>query len=261
MTIQKNSVKDVRLVKQLIIKTFIKNVKGRVSDTSKSNTRHDGRDGHWLETQMGVQHNADNDPDIDGFEMKNDTSSGKTTFGDWSADYYIFKDEVFGINRDQFLNIFGSPNPKKNMRPSWSGAPCPKIGKYNIFGQKLEVDKNSNILAIYNFKEDKRSNKFKIVPKGMQRDRLVLARWEMLSIKTKLEKKFNKLGWFKCLKDREGVYSSIVFGAPIKFDNWIERVKEGLVYFDSGMYQGNTRPYSQWRADNKYWDSLIIERY
>lgn len=31
--------------------------------------------------------------------------------------------------------------------------------------------------------------------------------------------------------------------------------------FDSGMYEGNPRPYSQWRANNNLWDSLIIESY
>ncbi|MGR5915634.1 hypothetical protein ACT7CS_01805 [Bacillus pacificus] len=27
------------------------------------------------------------------------------------------------------------------------------------------------------------------------------------------------------------------------------------------MYQGNKRPYSQWRASNSFWDSLIVECY
>ena len=45
------------------------------------------------------------------------------------------------------------------------------------------------------------------------------------------------------------------------YENSIELVKKKVVFFDSGMYQGNKRPYSQWRANNKYWDSLITEEY
>jgi hypothetical protein len=58
-----------------------------------------------------------------------------------------------------------------------------------------------------------------------------------------------------------GVYTKIVFGGPITFDKWIDGVKKGLIFFDSGMYEGNARPYANWRADNKYWNSLIIEEY
>ena len=47
----------------------------------------------------------------------------------------------------------------------------------------------------------------------------------------------------------------------MNFENWIELVKQGVVFFDSGMYVGNKRPYSQWRANNNYWDSLIVETY
>ena len=130
---------DVELIKQKIVKLFNKNVKGKIPDSSASNARHDGKDGHWLEVQMGVAHNASNAPDLFGFEMKNATSS-KTTFGDWSASYYIFKDEKYGIDREQFLMIFGAPNLAKQNRYSWSGKPIPKIDIYNSFGQILKVD-------------------------------------------------------------------------------------------------------------------------
>ena len=79
--------------------------------------------------------------------------------------------------------------------------------------------------------------------------------------KNKLESKFNVKGWFKCTKDGEGIYNKISFGDPVTFDNWIEGVKSGEVFFDSGMYQGNIRPYSQWRANNSYWDNLITSSY
>jgi len=218
--------------KQEIINRFNAHVRGHKPETSTANVRHDGKDGHWLERQMGVKANRSNDPDLFGFEMKNHTK-GKTTFGDWSADYYIFKDSKYELSRDQFLMIFGKPNEAKKGRCSWSGEPCPKIDNFNAFGQKLVVDESHNILA----------------------------KWMVESIKQKLDNKFNQKGWFKCLKNKDGVYCELVFGAPITFENWIERVKTGEVFFDSGMYQTNSRNYSQWRANNSFWDSLIVSRY
>lgn len=246
--------------KKKIINLFNKNVRGKKSDTSKSNQKHDGKDGHWLETQMGIIHNGNNAPDIYGYEMKNHTT-GKTTFGDWSPSYTVFKKGVNLISRDSFLQIFGSPNPKKENRCSWSGKPCPKIEGYNSFGQKLEVDKNNNIIAVYSYSKDRRKNKNRIIPHEFKKDNIPLAKWSAESMTKKVEKKFNNLGWFKCLKDKNKIYTQIAFGDPINFKSWIAGVKKGLIFFDGGMYQGNNRPYSQWRATNKYWDSLIVEKY
>ncbi|MDD5056178.1 MAG: LlaMI family restriction endonuclease [Candidatus Peribacteraceae bacterium] len=252
--------RQLQKMKKLIVQRFIKMVKGKKPDTSASHKRHDGKEGHWLETQMGIRHNASNAPDLYGFEMKNQTGS-KTTFGDWSADHYIFKDKSSGISRDEFLGIFGMPNLEKGMRCSWSGKPCPKVGHYNSCGQTLLIDSKNNILAVYNFQKDTRQNKAIIVPKSMQKKRLVIAKWEASTMRRKVEKKFNMSGWFQCKKDTSGCYSEIVFGEPINFDNWIDGVRKGLIFFDSGMYQGNKRPYSQWRADNRYWEALITSRF
>lgn len=243
-----------------IIELFLKNVKGRKADTAGSNIKHSGSGGHWLEKQMGVIHNASNAPDIKGFEMKNHTTN-KTTFGDWSANYYIFRDKEFGISRTQFMRIFGAPNPLKQNRYSWSGRPVPKIDTYNSFGQLLKVDEIGNISAMYSYEEDTRQNKAEIVPESMQKDDLDIAIWDEKIMKSRVERKFNLQGWFKCIKDKDGIYQKIVFGAPINFETWIEGVRKGLIFFDSGMYEGNSRNYSQWRADNKYWDALIIETY
>ncbi len=95
----------------------------------------------------------------------------------------------------------------------------------------------------------------------MQINNLILARWENNTMKKRVESKFNDKGWFKCLQNNLGMYTSIQFGKPITFESWIDLVSEGVVFFDSGMYQGNNRPYSQWRALNNFWDSLIIETY
>jgi hypothetical protein len=97
---------------QEIIRRFRENVKGRSPETSEANERHDGKVGHWLERQMGLSANRSNDPDLFGYEMKNATKS-KTTFGDWSANDYIFKDPTSKISRSDFLHIFGKPNLEK----------------------------------------------------------------------------------------------------------------------------------------------------
>lgn len=245
---------------QEIIKRFNEKVREKKTGKTTTNIGHDGKDGHWLEQQMGVKANASNSPDLFGYEMKNDTTS-KTTFGDWSANYYIYKDQNYQISRDDFLTIFGKPNPKKGGRFSWSGEPCPKINTTNSFGQKLIIDNDDNIQAIYDFSKDVRLDKAKIVPSYFQKENLTLAKWDVDSIRAKLEDKFNQKGWFKCLKDKQGVYVQIAFGKPICFEEWIKWVRTGDVFFDSGMYQGNSRNYSQWRANNSFWENLIYERY
>ncbi|MEZ4104084.1 MAG: LlaMI family restriction endonuclease [Candidatus Paceibacterota bacterium] len=246
--------------KRKIIDLFKTNVRGKTPNTDGANTKHAGKEGHWLETQMGIAQNASNSPDLFGYEMKNHTGS-KTTFGDWSASYYIWHDENLNIDRDDFLQIFGKPNPKKNGRFSWSGEPIPKINQYNTFGQILLIDETQNLVIEYSFSHDQRENKSILVPETMQQDNLILARWDYDWMRAKVEDKFNQKGWFKCLKNSDGIYSEIVFGKPINYENWLDGVREGLIFFDSGMYQTNSRNYSQWRANNDYWDSLITERY
>lgn len=249
--------------KQEIIKRFNENVRGKKTGTMATNIRHDGKDGHWLEQQMGIKANASNSPDLFGYEMKNDTTS-KTTFGDWPANYYyIFKEGKRSNSKERdnyFLPVFGKPNMEKSGRFSWSGEPFPKINITNTFGQTLFVDDQNNILAIYSFSKDTRIDKESIVPLVSQKDNLILAKWDASFIKSKLERKFNQKGWFKCVKNQD-VYTEIVFGKPICFELWIEWVKKGDVFLDSGMHQGNSRPYAMWRSNNKFWDNLIYERY
>lgn len=261
-----------------LIEFFRKNIKGKKPDVSNLNNKHDGKYGHWLEAQFKIHHNASNNADILGFELKNETSS-KTTFGDWSANEYIFDlPDFFSVftektkldRREHFLKIFGKPNQDKDGRFSWSGEPCPKIELYNRFGQRLSVVENNDIIAEYSFSKDLRVDKEETIPSVLKKENLIIARWYGNStpkgkkgkcLKRKLEDKFNDKGWFTCKTDSSGVYSKICFGEPMTFNNWISLVRKGIVFFDSGMYQGNPRPYSQWRANNNYWDSLITERY
>lgn len=254
---------QIELNKREIIKRFARNVKGKVADVSAANIGHDGKYGHWLETAMGVKRNNNNAPDLLGFEMKNATLS-KTTFGDWSADYRIFSTRSGGeITQDQFLQYFGQPNAKYSGRLAWSGRICPKkVGPFNDGGQRLTVDANNNILAIYSYSQDKRHDKDKVVPMVYRRANLVLCKWSAELMRERVERKFNQNGWFKCIKNsKTGIYTEIVFGDPITFENWIAYVKAGDVIFDSGMHQGNARPYANWRSSNVFWEKLVTTRY
>ena len=252
--------------KEAIISNFIQNVKGKKYDSTGFNNRHDGAEGHWLERQMGIAANANNEPDLLGYEMKKDTKS-KTTFGDWSPDIALWKKvtpypDIPRIDRDtEFLKFFGKPNLKKKGRLSWSGEPVPTIKGYNSFGQILKVDQDENILACYSYSHDQRPDKSTLLPEHFKRDDLIIAKWLKDVLMQKVERKFNDKGWFKCFKDTTGTYTHIGFGDPIKYSDWIELVKIGIVFYDSGMYAGNVRPYAQWRANNNYWDALITEKY
>ena len=59
----------------------------------------------------------------------------------------------------------------------------------------------------------------------------------------------------------KNTYNEIAFGKPINFESWMNYVQKGDIFFDSGMYQGNNRNYSQWRSVNSFWEELIEERY
>ena len=188
--------------------------------------------------------------------------NNKTSFGDWTPDYRIFKDPNSNIDRNDFLRIFGSPNEKKNGRYSWSGFPVPKVTRPSPYnGSIILVTATQNIQIIYNYSTDPRSNKSEIVPTHLQVDNLILVEWTKDNLEKKLLNKFGQSGWFKCLKNKNGEYSHIAFGAPMNFANWIKLVEQGVIFFDGGMKEDNDRPYSLWRASNKYWDSLITHTY
>lgn len=40
-------------------------------------------------------------------------------------------------------------------------------------------------------------------------------------------------------KHKDEVYKEMLLGNPFDFQYWIDHVKNGDVYFDSGMYEGN----------------------
>jgi hypothetical protein len=251
-----------------IIHIFYQNVYGKTANIQGANPRHAGSRGHWLETQMGLTPNGNNAPDLYGYEMKNATTS-KTTFGDWSANYYIFKDPnipsplnpLGSFTRQDFFNAFGKPNALKNNRISWSGEPVPKINQTNTYGCTLAITADNSLVITYSYQYDQRPNKAALIPLALQTGVIILAKWDAISLKNKVESKFNQNGWFKCETDANGVYREIVFGAPLNYMNWLNLVLSGDVFFDSGMYETNNRPYSMWRANNNLWQSLIVRRY
>ena len=260
----------MEIEKERIKELFFKNVYGLSPDIKNYDYKHAGAKGHWLEKKLGKNPDSSNEADFWGYECKNFTRN-KTTWGDWSANEYIFdKNNQFQLDREQFLKLFGKPNAKKNNRYSWSGEPIPySPNTYSKFGQLMEIDKNLNILITYSYKKDQRENKSEIMPKKFKVNNLLLAKWYgyeannnslKTALETKISKKFNQKGWFKCfMKDNK--YNSISFGNPINFESWMNFIKKGEIFFDSGMYQGNSRNYSMWRSVNSFWEELIEETF
>lgn len=252
------------ITKNDIINLFKKNVKGKKFEKNPSD-KNCGSEGHWLEKLMGLKLNSNNAPDIGGFEMKK--YSKKISFGDWSASEYLFSDKTpfldkfnkqhISMTRSDFLKIFGTK--KDNSRYSWSGACIPQYGKWNSSGQKLDIDNDNNIIALYSYANDKRKNI--IIPDNIKKNILCVAVWSNTKIEKHVDSKFNQKGFFVCKKDKDNYYQNICFGPPIRFETFISNIKNNKIFFDSGMYEGNSRLYSQWRANNKFWDDLIVEEY
>lgn len=253
---------DRTVIRSLIEERFEKFVKGQIPDLSEFHAGHDGAEGDWLTKKMGLSVNGKNEPDFQGFEMKKD--SPKTTFGDWSPDFALYlapkRGEKAELARSDFLRIFGSPkphkDPRKNGRHSWSGEVFPTVKGVNKYGQVMLVENSGDIKATYFHESDQRSDKSSIVPPKFHDSAVVLAHWTGERLRVRLERKFNQLGWFKCLKDSSGRYSELEFGRPINYEHFLKLVVSGDIFCDCGMYDGNPRPYMNWRASHRIWDLL-----
>ena len=253
-------------IRSLIEERFDQFVKGQKPDLRGYNIKHDGAEGDWLTKKMGLTVNGKNAPDFHGFEMKKD--SAKTTFGDWSPNFAIYlapkRTGISEIERSKFLKIFGSPKPNKDPlkdgRFSWSGQIFPTVKGVNKYGQVMKVENNGDIRALYFYDSDDRINKSKLIPLQYQKEGVTLAHWTSEGMKLRLERKFNQLGWFKCLKDSSGRYSKLEFGQPINYENFLKMVSVGEIFCDCGMHDGNPRPYMTWRASRKIWDLLKENR-
>lgn len=53
----------------------------------------------------------------------------------------------------------------------------------------------------------------------------------------------------------------MLIGNTIDFNKFITLFKNNKIIFDSGMYEGNTRNYSQFRSNCNIFKELIIEEY
>lgn len=257
---------------QEIIQLFMNNVKGRTYTSTLENVRHSGKEGHWLEKQMNIKPNCSNKPDICGYEMKKNCK--KITFGDYSASEYLHSVEKPTINmynnwdnnkvnidRIKFIQFFGMPNPQKHNRYSWSGHCVPKYGIWNDCGQKLDISDNGDICVYYSYSNDKRENKQIIMPDYMKKDNLLVVVWKKEKMEKHINDKFNNKGFFIC-KKKNNVYDKICFGKPFDYNYFLEGIRDHQIIFDSGMYQGNARNYSQFRSyDNKFWENLIYIEY
>ena len=259
--------------KKNIIDLFYKKVKGKnPKDLIKK--KHDGAEGHWLDLQFGKLPDGDNNADHWGYECKSGTTSGKTTWGDWQANYYIYKDPKYNITREDFFQYWGHPNHLKANRLSWSGKIVPAYHEdIKDSGQFMYADGLNDIYIKYDYEIDNRINKASLIPEKFKKKNLILAKWigyeknlgnyngRTGTLEKRVESKFNQKGWFIC-KRVDGIYTSIIFGEPIDFNIWMQMFKQKKIFFDSGMYDGNNRPYSQFRSDNRIWSQLnVIDEY
>lgn len=228
--------------------------------------KYHGSEGHWLEKKFGIIPNSVNKPDIFGYELKKD--SKKITFGDYSASEYLFsktKNYIdtynncnIQISRDNFIRNFGTQNPKKNNRYSWSGICVPKYNIWNDFGQILEINDNNDICIYYCYNYDKRQNqKYNFLLEGKK----LIAYWKKEKLENHINNKFNQNGFIICKKENNK-YNKICFGKSFCYKDFLIGIKNGNIIFDSGMYLTNFRNYSNFRSNNKdFWYNLIIEEY
>jgi len=244
---------DIDSGKQQIITIFNNNVKGREMCLEGQNINHCGKEGHWVETQMGIKHNAKNEPDINGYEMK--TGSKITTFVDKAPDNMFLDGNLMSkrnkISKTEFWDKYGSE--KETNEKTIGGW---KIDKYNKCGQKIGVDDANNMYVLYDYDQDMRENK-----EGLQLNKTphIIMQWNATTFKNTIENKFNKKGFFKC-KKIGNKYEKVCFGNKITFDEWITAFKNAIIYHD-GYSKLNGRGRHVFRASNKFWDELITEEY
>ena len=101
-----------------------------------------------------------------------------------------------------------------------------------------------------------RKNNF---PLFLQNENIVIALWKSDKMINHINNKYNQKGFFIC-KKVGNKYEKICFGKPFDFEYFIECIKNNKIIFDSGMYDGNTRNYSQFRG-TYFWKELIVEEY
>lgn len=226
---------------------FNQNVRGKKFESNGKG--YDGEEGHWLERLMGIEANSDNAPDKYGYEQKK-ISKSKISLGDWSASWYMWHDG--NMNRNEFIRTFGLCNKRKGDRFSWSGRASPTYGKWNQCGQRLFFE-DGHLVADYCYAEDNRTDKNSLVPEHLHSGRHIIATWFKENLSEKVNNKFNQRGFYILTKDKDGVYNDILFGPHFGYDKFTDLMKSGEFFFDSGMYEGNSRNYSIFRGSVNMW--------
>src|SRR5690606_13700648 len=115
---------------------------------------------------------------------------------------------------------------------------------------------NKNIEIWYNRLKDQRTITDYIFPK----DKICIAVWDNRLLSKRINDKFNGRGFFICKKIGK-FYEQICFGSAFNYDYFLEKLSTGEIFFDSGMYEGNNRNYSQFRAYSEFWNDLITDVY
>jgi hypothetical protein len=246
-------VKDIDIDKQNIINNFNNNVKGVEICLDGQNMKHNGKEGHWLEKRMGIKPNAKNEADINGYEAK--TGDLVTTFIDKAPTYMYLNENVLPKRnkhlKKQFWDKYGSLKESDQVTiGGWS------VHKYNKCGQKMIVDEDNNVSILYDYEQDTRENKSLL---GLNTLPHIIMKWDAKILSTTIENKFNKKGFFKCIKE-DNKFIKICFGKKITFDFWINELKKGIIYHD-GYSKVDGRARHVFRAKNNFWDNLIIEEY
>lgn len=162
-----------------------------------------------------------------------------------------------------FIKYFGKKNEKKHNRYSWSGYGVPVyLNETTDFGQTLNIDEDKNIIITYDYNLDKRDNKEEIIPDFLRNQTIIIAKWDANNIQQRINDKFGNKGFFICIKNKENnLYEKIAFGKPFSYDFFIENMKNKNIFFDSGMYNGNTRNYSHFRGKISFWYENANEIY
>lgn len=237
--------------KQDILARFVSHVKSVPICVDTQNSRHNGKEGHWLEERMGIIHNSKNEADLYGFELK--TGQRVTTFMDKAPDHFYIDGESFSIRdktkKSTFFDRYASK--KKSDEPTIGGW---SVTHYNLAGQIMEIDVTHSIVIRYDYEQDQRSHKSEL---SVSKTPHIIMKWEGSSLRKAIESKFNQKGFFT-FKKEGNAFTRMFFGAPFTFDTWIAECKKGVIYHD-GYSRVNGRGRHVFRASNTFWDTLVTE--
>jgi hypothetical protein len=250
----------------LVARDFFTLIKGEKIDLTNHNNR-----GNFIEHLLGIKPNSRNEPDLYGLECK--SKEEKITFFDlvpeecpWSlrpntkngrrakkkSEWEVI-DRNFTPSKSVFMKYFGVWNSDKRYW-SWSGEVFPKVSdEYNFAGQKIVVN-NEGITIYYSKSHDTRPEKLDFT----EIDPLPIIFYSRERLETAFENKFSN-GYFLC--DTIGnSFEKIHFGR-FTFETFIEGMKSGIIYIDSGNHEGAKRNRWCFRAPKNFWMKFIFQTY